>query len=46
MDQALQKLIKDGRITPLAAYEKAIDKEIFAKMIPAAEKAPPKTLTV
>jgi twitching motility protein PilT len=31
MDQALQKLIDDKRITPLAAYEKAIDKDLFAK---------------
>jgi twitching motility protein PilT len=36
MDQALQKLVKDGKITPMAAYEKAIDKDAFAKMYPAA----------
>ncbi len=33
MDQALQKLIAEKRITPRAAYEKAIDKELFARMI-------------
>lgn len=33
MDQALMAYVKEGRITPLAAYEKAIDKEIFAKLL-------------
>ena len=33
MDTALMKLIKDERITPEAAYEKAIDKSIFLNMI-------------
>jgi twitching motility protein PilT len=37
MDQALQKFVKEGRITPQAAFEKAIEKEAFAKMM-AAEK--------
>ena len=42
MDQALQKLINDGKITPQAAYEKAIDKESFSKLYPAAlEKTMP-----
>jgi twitching motility protein PilT len=44
MDQALQKFVKEGRITLEAAYEKAIDKEIFAKQMrgekPAAPAAP------
>src|SRR5262245_5599456 len=40
MDQALQKLIKEGRITAEAAWEKAIDKELFAKLVREAEKAP------
>lgn len=30
MDQALQKLVDEGRITPEAAYFKAIDKTLFA----------------
>ncbi len=42
MDQALQKLIKDGRITAEAAWEKAIDKELFAKMVKEGEKAAPR----
>lgn len=33
MDNALMKLIKEDRITPDAAYEKAIDKSLFAGMI-------------
>jgi twitching motility protein PilT len=33
MDQALQKLIDEKRITPTAAYEKALDKELFAKQV-------------
>jgi twitching motility protein PilT len=33
MDQALQKYVTEGKITVHAAYEKAIDKEIFAKML-------------
>ncbi len=33
MDQALMKYVQDGKITPFSAYEKAIDKEIFAKLI-------------
>ncbi|GAG17638.1 unnamed protein product, partial [marine sediment metagenome] len=31
MDQALMKLIKEGKITSEAAYEKANDKKLFAK---------------
>jgi len=31
MDQALMKLINDGRITTEAAYEKASDKNLFAR---------------
>ncbi|MFZ5867117.1 MAG: type IV pili twitching motility protein PilT, partial [Thermodesulfobacteriota bacterium] len=30
MDQALQKLVNEKRITPEAAYFKALDKSIFA----------------
>ncbi|MEJ2717536.1 MAG: ATPase, T2SS/T4P/T4SS family, partial [Deltaproteobacteria bacterium] len=30
MDQALQQLVNDGRITPEAAYFRAIDKSLFA----------------
>ncbi len=37
MDQALMKLVDEKRITPEAAYEKAIDKETFAKLV----KKPP-----
>ena len=33
MDSALMKLIKEERITPEAAYEKAIDKGVFLNMI-------------
>ncbi|MBN2122858.1 MAG: type IV pilus twitching motility protein PilT [Deltaproteobacteria bacterium] len=33
MDSALMKMIKEDRITPEAAYEKAIDKALFAGMI-------------
>jgi twitching motility protein PilT len=33
MDNALMALIKEGRITAEAAYEKAVDKNIFASMI-------------
>jgi len=33
MDQALMKYVQEGKITPMAAYEKAIDKEIFVKHI-------------
>ncbi|MBS2033094.1 MAG: type IV pilus twitching motility protein PilT [Deltaproteobacteria bacterium] len=32
MDQALMKFIEAKKITPQAAYEKAIDKELFAKL--------------
>jgi twitching motility protein PilT len=37
MDQALMKLVEEKRITAEAAYEKAIDKETFAKLV----KKPP-----
>ena len=33
MDQHLQQLIKEERITPEAAYEKAMDKNLFAQML-------------
>ena len=33
MDQHLLQLIREGRITPRAAYEKAIDKKLFENMI-------------
>jgi carbamoylphosphate synthase large subunit len=33
MDQALQRLIAEGKITPRAAYEKAADKELFARLM-------------
>jgi len=33
MDQNLLQLIKEGRITAQAAYEKAFDKKIFESMI-------------
>jgi twitching motility protein PilT len=33
MDVALQALIDQGRITPLAAFEKAINKELFKKAV-------------
>ncbi len=33
MDQALMKYVQEGKITPLAAYEKAIDKEVFTKLV-------------
>ena len=39
MDSHLMALIKDKRISPEAAYEKAIDKEIFEKMIARQERA-------
>jgi twitching motility protein PilT len=39
MDQALQKFVAEGRITAEAAYEKAIDKELFAKARAAAAAA-------
>jgi hypothetical protein len=32
MDQALLKLIEEKRITPAAAYEKAAEKDQFAKL--------------
>ena len=35
MDASLEKLVKDGVITPSDAMEKAIDKEAFAKLVPA-----------
>ena len=41
MDQALQNYVKEGRITAAAAYEKAIDKKIFEKMVQAEGTAPP-----
>lgn len=34
MDQHLMQLIKDERITPQAAYEKAIEKSVFEALIP------------
>ncbi len=34
MDQHLLQLVKEDRITPQAAYEKAIEKAIFESMIP------------
>ena len=37
MDQNLMQLIKEGQITPEAAYEKAIDKNLFLDMM---EKSP------
>jgi twitching motility protein PilT len=33
MDQHLLQLIKEGRITSRAAYERAIDKKIFETMM-------------
>jgi twitching motility protein PilT len=39
MDQALHKFVKEGKITPQAALEKAIDKESFQKMLGAAAAA-------
>jgi twitching motility protein PilT len=33
MDAALMSHIKEGRITPEAAYEKASDKSLFAALI-------------
>jgi twitching motility protein PilT len=33
MDQHLLQLIKEDRLTPQAAYEKAIDKNVFSKML-------------
>jgi twitching motility protein PilT len=33
MDQALQKLVAEGRVTPRAAFEKAMDKDIFARLM-------------
>jgi twitching motility protein PilT len=41
MDQALMKYVKEGRITAQAAYEKAIEKEQFAKLAAAPAAAPP-----
>ncbi|MEW6775851.1 MAG: type IV pilus twitching motility protein PilT [Bdellovibrionota bacterium] len=41
MDQHLLSLIEQGKITPLAAYEKAIDKDIFRKLIEKSGEAPP-----
>ena len=41
MDQALMKFVESKRITAQAAYEKAIDKDLFAKLVSAAaEEAP------
>src|SRR5579883_2681794 len=40
MDGALEKLVKDGTISPETALEKAIDKESFAKLLKANEMAP------
>jgi twitching motility protein PilT len=33
MDQALMKFVNEKKVTPHAAYEKAIEKELFAKLI-------------
>jgi len=35
MDQALHKFVREGRITPQAALEKAIDKDSFQKLLAA-----------
>ena len=40
MDQALHKFVKEGRITPQAALEKAIDKESFQKLLGPAPVSP------
>jgi twitching motility protein PilT len=40
MDQALHKFVKEGRITPQAALEKAIDKESFQKLLGSATVLP------
>jgi twitching motility protein PilT len=34
MDMALEKYVRDGRITPQAAFEKVEDKEAFKKLFP------------
>jgi len=39
MDASLEKLVKDGVVKASDAMEKAIDKEAFAKLVPAAAKA-------
>ncbi|MDD5206163.1 MAG: type IV pilus twitching motility protein PilT [Desulfobacterales bacterium] len=39
MDTALLKAIREDRITPEAAYEKGIDKSVFAAMLPGKEES-------
>lgn len=39
MDTALMKAIREDRITPEAAYEKGIDKSLFAAMLPGKEES-------
>jgi twitching motility protein PilT len=39
MDNALEKLVTAGTVTPHDAMEKALDKEHFAKLVPTAAKA-------
>ena len=41
MDQSLQKFVDDGKITLQAAFEKAIDKELFRKLLAKAGEAIP-----
>jgi twitching motility protein PilT len=41
MDQSLQKFVDDGKITLQAAFEKAIDKEMFRKLLAKAGEAIP-----
>jgi twitching motility protein PilT len=44
LDQALTKMVADKRITALAAYEKAVDKDAFAALIRQAGAELPETL--
>ena len=37
MDAALQGLLQEGLVTPRAAYEKAVNKESFAKLVEVAD---------
>jgi twitching motility protein PilT len=39
MDAALQGLLQEGLVTPRAAYEKAVNKESFAKLVEVADVA-------
>jgi hypothetical protein len=39
MDNALEKLVTAGIVAPHDALEKALDKENFVKLVPAAAKA-------